>query len=80
MALDGVDGIDGVRWLLQRHVLPATPDTKRAPIYAAYVTSVHSNMVQLVVLRAMQVLELVVLECHSNEGFVDFIETGAVNP
>ncbi|MGB5668297.1 MAG: NapC/NirT family cytochrome c [Maribacter sp.] len=82
--LDGVDGIDGVNGVdgadtSAESCISCHSNTFRAPIYAAYETSFHSKglsegSVEYAGARAS------CAQCHSNEGFVDYITKGFVNP
>ena len=81
---DGIDGIDGVDGLDGTDAATAScitchSNTYRAPIYAAYETSFHSKgltegSVNYAGARAS------CAQCHSDEGFVDYITKGFVNP
>ena len=76
--IDGVDGIDGADTSAES-CIACHSNTFRAPIYAAYETSFHSKgltegSVNYAGARAS------CAQCHSNEGFVDYIENGFVNP
>ncbi|MBD0851117.1 NapC/NirT family cytochrome c [Maribacter arenosus] len=76
--IDGVDGIDGADTSAES-CISCHSNTFRAPIYAAYETSFHSKgltegSVEYAGARAS------CAQCHSNEGFVDYITKGFVNP
>ena len=76
--IDGVDGIDGADTSAES-CISCHSNTYRAPIYAAYETSFHSKgltegAVNYAGARAS------CAQCHSNEGFVDYITKGFVNP
>lgn len=73
--VDGVDGIDGADTSAES-CIACHSNTFRDPIYAAYETSVHAlgGAVNYAGPRES------CAQCHSNEGFVDFITKGFVNP
>ena len=76
--VNGVDGIDGVD-AATASCVQCHSNTYRDPIYAAYELSVHSKgltegAVEYAGARAS------CARCHSNEGFVDYITNGFVNP
>ena len=76
--IDGVDGVDGADTSAES-CIACHSNTFRDPIYAAYETSFHSKgltegAVNYAGPRAS------CARCHSNEGFVDFITNGFVNP
>lgn len=76
--IDGVDGIDGADTSAES-CIACHSNTHRDPIYAAYDLSVHSKgltegATNYAGPRAS------CAQCHSNEGFIDKIENGFVNP
>jgi len=83
---DGIDGIDGVNGIdgadtSAESCISCHSNTFRAPIYTAYETSFHSKGLDLVDGGAVAYAgpRASCAQCHSNEGFVDFIVNGEVN-
>ncbi len=75
--IDGVDGIDGADTSAES-CISCHSNTFRAPIYTAYQTSFHSKgitegSVEYAGARAS------CAQCHSDEGFVDYIVKGEAN-
>ena len=69
--LDGLDGLDGSA----ASCIACHSDEKRAPIHLAYLSAKHGSGSSWA--RGTRAS---CAECHNNEGFIDFIETGAVDP
>ena len=76
--IDGLNGIDGVD-AATASCVACHSNTFRDPIYAAYETSVHSKGLTEGAVNYAGPRESCA-QCHSNEGFVDFITNGFVNP
>ena len=79
--IDGIDGVDGIDGLdtSAESCITCHSNTFRDPIITAYETSFHSKgltegAVNYAGARAS------CAQCHSNEGFTDFIVNGFVNP
>ncbi|MBL4938800.1 MAG: hypothetical protein JKY16_00650 [Lutibacter sp.] len=77
---DGVNGVDGVG---TASCIACHSDTHREPIESSYAKSTHAN--QTIMYTGQTVAEYTnfgggggCAECHSNEGYIDYITTGAI--
>ncbi|MBN4082794.1 hypothetical protein JYT50_00265 [bacterium AH-315-A23] len=77
---NGTDGTDGVDGIGTASCIACHSDTHREPIESSYVQSTHSN--QSMMYTGQTLAEYTnrtsCAECHSNEGYIEFQETGAV--
>lgn len=74
--INGADGRDGTDGASAASCISCHSNTHRDPIYAAYEKSGHAAATTLNYAGARASCA----QCHSNEGYVDFITRGAVNP
>jgi nitrate/TMAO reductase-like tetraheme cytochrome c subunit len=74
--VDGLDGIDGLDGASAAVCISCHSNTHRDPIYASYDMSKHSKGETLAYAGARASCS----RCHSNEGYVDLMTRGSVNP
>ena len=74
--IDGVDGVDGIDGLdtSAAACISCHPNSHRDPIIEAYASSVHGTGSSYAYAGTRESCAA----CHNNEGFIDYIETGAV--
>jgi len=79
--IDGKDGKDGAASCTECH-----SDSHRLPIESSYPYSAHAN--QTIMYNGMTLAEYAnqsffggsCTQCHTNEGYIDYMNTGATNP
>ena len=79
--VDGIDGIDGGTTCISCH-----SDSHRLPIESSYPYSGHAD--QTIMYNGMTLAEYAnqsffrgsCTQCHTNEGYIDYMTTGATNP
>ncbi|WP_242133701.1 hypothetical protein [Aestuariivivens marinum] len=76
--IDGVDGIDGIDGVGTQVCIDCHSDTHRSGIWDAYLTSNHGGDPAYSYESWDRGTRESCASCHNNEGFIDYIETGAV--